>query len=201
MPSGSKIDQPQKECPSRAQPPSDFGDTSHRLHGRRFSHAQAKQRCARSKLIYCCYGNACTQSSALVIVIELRAQRTAASLCDDDLMVPKENASIEVVQSNVKSTHGTAGGRLSRCEKSTNGAAGGLAWLRPSVYLRAIGTRCRRGWLPLLVPTVQCTFIVVIEVRTVQDTRCCVRNKCLLQLADVSHFCTENRIRPLVFAA
>ena len=44
-------------------------------------------------------------------------------------------------------------------------------------------------------------FIVVIEVRTVQDTRCCVRNKCLLQLTGVSHFCTENRIRQLVFAA
>ena len=43
-------------------------------------------------------------------------------------------------------------------------------------------------------------FIVVIEVRTVQD-RYVVRNKCLLQLTDVSHFCTENRIRQLVFAA
>ena len=44
-------------------------------------------------------------------------------------------------------------------------------------------------------------FIVVIEVRTVQDNRYVVRNKCLLQLTDVSHFCTENRIRQLVFAA
>ena len=33
-------------------------------------------------------------------------------------------------QLNVKSTHGTAGGR---------------AWLKPSVCVRAIGTRCRRG--------------------------------------------------------
>ena len=48
--SGSKIDQPQKKCPPRAQPPSDFRDTSHRLHGRRFSLAQEKQRYARSKL-------------------------------------------------------------------------------------------------------------------------------------------------------
>ena len=31
-------------------------------------------------------------------------------------------------------------------------------------------------------------FIAVIEMRTVQDTRCCVRNKCLLQLTGVSHF-------------
>ena len=31
-------------------------------------------------------------------------------------------------------------------------------------------------------------FIIVIEVRTVQHTRCCVRNKCLLQLAGVSYF-------------
>ena len=44
-------------------------------------------------------------------------------------------------------------------------------------------------------------FIVVIEVRTIQGTRCCVRNKCLLQLTGVSHFCTENIIRQLVFAA
>ena len=53
--------------------PSDFRDNSHRLHGRRVSLAQEKQRCARSKLIYCCYRNACTQSSALVVIIELRA--------------------------------------------------------------------------------------------------------------------------------
>ena len=39
---GSKIDQPQKECPSRAQPPSDLRDTSHRLHGRFFSLAQGQ---------------------------------------------------------------------------------------------------------------------------------------------------------------
>ena len=33
-------------------------------------------------------------------------QRAAASLCDDGLMMaPKENASIEVVQSNVRSQH------------------------------------------------------------------------------------------------
>ena len=104
---GSKIDQPQKECPSRAQPPSDFRDTSHRLHGRRFSLAQEKQRCARSKLIQpLLLSNACTQPSALAIVIELRAtvQRTAAFLRDDGLMVPKENASIEV-QSNATSQH------------------------------------------------------------------------------------------------
>ena len=31
-------------------------------------------------------------------------------------------------------------------------------------------------------------FIAVIEMRTVQDTRCCVRNKCLLPLTGVSHF-------------
>ena len=48
--SGSKIDQPQKKCPPRAQPPSDFRDTSHRLHGRLFSLAQGQQRCARSNL-------------------------------------------------------------------------------------------------------------------------------------------------------
>ena len=47
---GSKIDQPPKKCLSRAQPPSDFRDTSHRLHGRRFSLAQGQQRCARSSL-------------------------------------------------------------------------------------------------------------------------------------------------------
>ena len=44
-------------------------------------------------------------------------------------------------------------------------------------------------------------FIVVIEVRTIQDTRCCVRNKCLLQLTGVSYFCAENRIRQFIFAA
>ena len=44
-------------------------------------------------------------------------------------------------------------------------------------------------------------FIVVIEVRTVQHTRCCVRNKCFLSLTGVSHFGTENRIHQLVFAA
>ena len=43
---------------SGAQPPSDFRDTSHRLHGRRFSLAQEKQRCARREVIYCCYPNA-----------------------------------------------------------------------------------------------------------------------------------------------
>ena len=43
--------------------------------------------------------------------------------------------------------------------------------------------------------------IVVIEVRTVQDTRCCVRNKSLLQRTGVSHFGTENKVRQLVFAA
>ena len=47
---GSKIDQPPKKCLSRAQPPSDFRDTSHRLHGQRFSLAQGQQRCARSNL-------------------------------------------------------------------------------------------------------------------------------------------------------
>ena len=30
-------------------------------------------------------------------------------------------------------------------EVNTHGAAGGRAWLRPSVCVRAIGTRCRRG--------------------------------------------------------
>ena len=50
MSSGSKIDQPQKECPSGVQPPSDFRDTRHRLHGRRFSLTQEQQRCARSNL-------------------------------------------------------------------------------------------------------------------------------------------------------
>ena len=30
-------------------------------------------------------------------------------------------------------------------EVNTNGAAGGGVWLRPSVCVRAIGTRCRRG--------------------------------------------------------
>ena len=44
-------------------------------------------------------------------------------------------------------------------------------------------------------------IVVVIEVRTVRDTCCCVRIKCLLQLTGVSHFCAENRIRQLVFAA
>ena len=61
-------------------------------------------------------------------------QRTAASLCDDGLfMVPN------------------------KCEKSSHGPAGGRAWLRPSVCVRATGTRCRRGRLSLLVPTVQHT--------------------------------------------
>ena len=36
----SKLDQPQKKCPSRAQP-SDFRDTSNRLHGRRLSLARS----------------------------------------------------------------------------------------------------------------------------------------------------------------
>ena len=49
---GLKIDQPQKRVhlDSRAQPPSDFRDSSHRLLGRRFFLAQGQQRCARSNL-------------------------------------------------------------------------------------------------------------------------------------------------------
>ena len=43
-------------------------------------------------------------------------------------------------------------------------------------------------------------FNVVIETRTVQDTRCCVRNKCLLQLTGVLHFAPRTVIQ-LVFAA
>ena len=39
-----------KKGPYRAQPPSDFRDTSHRFHGRRFSLAQGQQRCARPNL-------------------------------------------------------------------------------------------------------------------------------------------------------
>ena len=58
-------------------------------------------------------------------------QRTAASLCDDGLMmVPKENASIEVVQSNVRSPHtapqevGLGSGRAFACGLSVLGAVG-----------------------------------------------------------------------------
>ena len=36
-------------------------------------------------------------------------------------------------------------------------------------------------------------FIVVFEVRTIQRTRRCVQNKCLLQLTGVPHFRTDNR--------
>ena len=36
-------------------------------------------------------------------------------------------------------------------------------------------------------------FIVVFEVRTIQHTRRCVRNKCLLQLTGVPPFCIDNR--------
>ena len=38
---GSKIDRPQKGYPSRGQPPPDFQDTSHRLHGRLLSCTRA----------------------------------------------------------------------------------------------------------------------------------------------------------------
>ena len=96
--------------------------------------------------------------------------------CDDGLMmVPNENASSEAVQSNVRSQHtapqgfGLGSGRA---------PAEGYRYSVPSRM--AIGTRSYCPGHP---------FIVVIEVRTaVQHTRCCVRNKCLLQLAGVSHF-------------
>ena len=40
-----------------------------------------------------------------------------------------------------------------KCEESSHGPAGGRAWLRSSVRVRATGTRWRRGRLSLLVPT------------------------------------------------
>ena len=58
-----------------------------------------------SALIHCCYRNACTQSSALVVVvIELRATAYCSSFVSwlDD---GTKNALIEVVQSNAISQH------------------------------------------------------------------------------------------------
>ena len=100
-------------------------------------------------------------------------KRTAASLGDNGVMVSKENASIDV-QLHVTSQH------TRRCRRS------GLAQAE----------RLREGYRYSVLSAMAAAtpsycsvhqFIVVIEVRTVQDTRCCVRNMCLLQLTVVSH--------------
>ena len=57
-------------------------------------------------------------------------QRAAASLCDDGLIAPK--------MLRLRSSSQMR-------EVSTHGAARGGVWLRPSVCVRAISTRCRRG--------------------------------------------------------
>ena len=62
--------------------------------------------------------------------IAVLLQRTAASLCDDGLMAPKMLRLRSSSQMREVNTHGTA--------------AGGV-WLRPSVCVRAIGSRYRRG--------------------------------------------------------
>ena len=58
-------------------------------------------------------------------------QRAAASLCDDGLMMAPKMLQLRS-SSQMR-------------EANTHGAVGSGAWLRPSVCLRAIGTRCRRG--------------------------------------------------------
>ena len=83
---------------------------------------------------------------SFIAVIEMRAlsqahssllwsncvlQRAAASLCDDGLMMAPKMLRLRS-SSQMR-------------EVNTHGAAGGRAWLRPSVCVRAIGTRCRRG--------------------------------------------------------
>ena len=83
--------------------------------------------------------------NSFIAVIEMRAlspvhsllwsncvlQRAAASLCDDALMM-----ALKVLRLR-------SSGQMR--EVNTHGAAGGKVWLRPSVCVRAIGTRCRRG--------------------------------------------------------
>ena len=80
-----------------------------------------------------------------IVVIEMRAlspvhsllwsncvlQRAAASLCDDALMM-----ALKVLRLR-------SSGQMR--EVNTHGAAGRGVWFRPSVCVRAIGTRCRRG--------------------------------------------------------
>ena len=84
-----------------------------------------------STLTHCCYRHACTQSSALVVVVvELRATACCCFLCDDGLMAPKRLRLRSSSQMR---------------EVNTDGAARGGVWLRSSVCVRAIGTRCRRG--------------------------------------------------------
>ena len=87
-------------------------------------------------------------------------QRTAASLCDDGLMVPKQSASIEAVQSNVRSQHTRRRRRagLAQAERLREG----YRYSVPSGM--AIATRSYCPVHPLFV---------VIEVRTVQHTLFC----------------------------
>ena len=82
---------------------------------------------------------------SFIVVIEMRAlspahssllwsngvlQRAAASLCDDDLiMAPKMLRLRSSGQMRQVNTHGAVG----------------RVWLRPSVCVRVIGARCRRG--------------------------------------------------------
>ena len=82
---------------------------------------------------------------SFIVVIEMRAlsparssllwsncvlQRAAASLCDDGLMMAPKMLRLRSF-SQMR-------------EVNTHGAAGGGVWLRPSVCVTAIGTRCRR---------------------------------------------------------
>ena len=58
-------------------------------------------------------------------------QRAAASVSDDDSMIAPNMLRLRS-SSQIR-------------EVNTHGAAGGEVWLRPSVCVTAIGTRCRRG--------------------------------------------------------
>ena len=118
-----------------------------------------------STLTRCCYRDACTKSSALVVfVVELRATACCCFLCGDGLMLAQKMLRLRS-SSQMR-------------EVNTDGAARGGVWLRSSVCVRAIGIR---SYCPVH------PFIVVIKVRTVQHTRCCVRNRCFLPLTGVSH--------------
>ena len=83
------------------------------------THSLLLSRCVHSiqRTRRCCGQIACY--SALLLL-----------LCDDGLMMAPKMLRLR---------------SSSQMQDNTQGAAGGVVWLRPSVCVRAIGTRCRRG--------------------------------------------------------